>query len=1190
MLFPPRWRSLETRLLLSRARRRQPWRRRRPLLESLEDRRLLATIVVNNPTDTPVAGQTDLRQAIALAATPAFPGADKITFDSSVFGTPKTITLDPSNGQLTLDSDVTIAGPSVGVTIARSTAAGTPDFRIMGVNSGVTATLENLTLTGGNVGSSSGGAIFNSGTLTLTNSTLSGNSATSFGGDGGGIFNSYGGRTTLTNSTLSGNSAYHGGGIFNSFGGTSTQIHTTLTLTNTTLTGNSASNGGGIYNSDFGTATLTNSTLSGNSASGGGGIDNRGTATLTNSTLSGNSAGYSGGIYNRGTATLTLTNSTLSGNSAGGSGGGIENRGTATLTNSTLSGNSAYNGGGIKNLSQAMLTLTNSTLSGNSAGAGGGIFNNGTATLNNTIVANSPSGGDVDNNSGTLTGSHNLIEDGSGGLADTIVADPKLGPLANNGGPTQTMALLAGSPAINAGSNALAVDPSNNGQPLTTDQRGVPFARIAGGTVDIGAYEVQTLHLVVDTTADENNGNYGPGDLSLREAITLANANPGTDTISFDIPGAGVHTINLLSALPLISDPVTIDGTTQPGYSGVPLISLTPSTADPFTGDGLTLLGGGNTVQGLDIGGFNGNGIRITRGGGNVIQNNRIGTDPAGTTARPNSGSGILIEASSNNTILDNLVSGNGAAGITLTDTAAPLGLSDTLSGTVSGSLPDTDVTGVFPSFSGNYSLQGLLQGAFFNLNIPNAPGQLSTTATISNSVTAVTGSTTLGPWSATLSGQGLTQTLNAPASTAPTTIALSEGGIAETFTLTGTLGDFPYTFLGTFSGTFNFPEVGPTTVTGPVTGLMTVAVQETLPPVTSTPTNNQISGNKIGTDVSGNAALGNVLDGILLSNASGTSISGNQISGNGVDQDAAGINVTGVNSSGNVMSNNLIGTNAAGTADLGNSLHGIFVGNGASNNTIGPGNVISGNGMPTNQGVGVYVFGSTTTGNRITGNRIGTNATGTAGLTDSAGLIHPVIGVLISQSSGNTVQGNLISGNRFVGLEIAGGAGGTASGNLVQDNKIGTNFDGTTAIPNGLDGIFISDAPNNTIGGTAAGAGNLISGNGSVGIQLFGPLTRGNVVQGNALGLNSAGRPTLPNRAGGIFVNTGPLNNQVGGTAPDQANRGQTRQQFTVTGFHQSHHQSHAGSKTRHSPPTGRRFRIRGRARTSLRAHSKAH
>ncbi len=696
----------------------------------------------------------------------------------------------------------------------------------------------------------------------------------------------------------------------------------------------------------------------------------------------------------------------------------------------------------------------------------------------------------------------------------------------------------------------------------------------------------EIVNALTFTVTNTNNAGIG----SLRYAMQNADAVPTLKTVKFRIlHGTAPFTIQPLSPLPIISQPTIIDGTTQPGYSGVPLISLTPSTADPFTGDGLTLLGGGNTVQGLDIGGFNGNGIRITRGGGNVIQNNRIGTDPAGTTERPNSGSGILIEASSNNKILDNLVSGNGAAGITLTDTAAPLVLSDTLSGTVSGSLSGT-VSGSFGDFfspgmlSGSYVLQGLLQGAFFNLNVPNAPGQLGTTSTPNYPASPTfTGSTTLGPWSATLSGQGLSQTLNAPASRpAPTTITIpSQGSIIETFTLSGALGGFPYTFLGTFNGT-----VSGTTVTGPVSGPMTVAVQETLLSVTSAPKGNLISGNKIGTDVSGGAALGNVFDGILLSNASGTSISGNQISGNGVGQDAAGINVTGVNSSGNVMSNNLIGTNAAGTADLGNSLHGIFVGNGASNNTVGPGNVISGNGMPTNQGVGVYVFGSTTTGNRITGNRIGTNATGTAGLTDSAGLIHPVIGVLISQSSGNTVQGNLISGNRFLGLEIAGVAGGTASGNLVQGNLIGTNAGGTRAIPNGFDGIFINDAPNNMIGGTAAGAGNLISGNGSVGIQLFGPLTLGNVIQGNALGLDSAGRPTLRNPAGGIFVNTGPLNNTIGGTAPGQANRGQSRPLFTVSGSQQSN----PGSTAQAATAAGRRFRVPGRARISLRAHSTAH
>ena len=152
MLLPPRLRSLEARRLLSRARRRQPWRRRRPLLEALEDRRLLATIVVNNPTDTPVTGQTDLREAIALAATRPTPAPTRSPSTRASSPRPRRSRSTRPRVSSRLDSDVTITGPSVGVTVARSTAAGTPDFRIMGVNSGVTATLENLTITGGNAG------------------------------------------------------------------------------------------------------------------------------------------------------------------------------------------------------------------------------------------------------------------------------------------------------------------------------------------------------------------------------------------------------------------------------------------------------------------------------------------------------------------------------------------------------------------------------------------------------------------------------------------------------------------------------------------------------------------------------------------------------------------------------------------------------------------------------------------------------------------------------------------------------------------------------------------------------------------------------------------------------------------------------------------------------------------------------
>ena len=206
---------------------------------------------------------------------------------------------------------------------------------------------------------------------------------------GGGIFNSIG-TLTVTNSTLSSNSAIYGGGIYNGFYGT-------LIITNSMLSANSASRyGGAIRNDNSGRLTVTNSTLSGNSASRyGGGVYNgySGTLAVTNSTLSGNSASrYGGGIYNGYSGTLAVTNSTLSGNSAI-YGGGIcnDNSGTLTVTNSLVSSNSASRGGAIYNDAAlpGTLTVTNGTLSNNSAQEGGGIYNryDGTLTVNNSIVA-----------------------------------------------------------------------------------------------------------------------------------------------------------------------------------------------------------------------------------------------------------------------------------------------------------------------------------------------------------------------------------------------------------------------------------------------------------------------------------------------------------------------------------------------------------------------------------------------------------------------------------------------------------------------------------------------------------------------------------------------------------------------------------------------------------------------------------
>src|SRR5262249_58650371 len=143
---------------------------------------------------------------------------------------------------------------------------------------------------------------------------------------------------------------------------------------------------------------------------------------------------------------------------------------------------------------------------------------------------------------------------GTSSLTDTLIGDPRLGPLQDHGGPTLTHALLPGSPALDAGSNGLTAG-------ITTDQRGFPFARTAGGTVDIGAYEAQSLSLVVDSTADEQDGDHGPGNLSLREAVALANANPGNDTITFSPAAfAARQTITLTLGALVISDDLSITG------------------------------------------------------------------------------------------------------------------------------------------------------------------------------------------------------------------------------------------------------------------------------------------------------------------------------------------------------------------------------------------------------------------------------------------------------------------------------------------------------------------------------------------------------------------------------------------------------------------------------------------------------
>ena len=307
----------------------------------------------------------------------------------------------------------------------------------------------------------------------------------SFGGAGGGIYTLGATTLTMTNSTVSGNFALGtGGGI---------SAASTVTLTNSTVSGNVTwDNVGGINTT--GAVTLTNSDVSDNRADygGTGGIYSPGGLTMTNSAVSGNWVRDNfGGIY---CGSLMMTNSTVDNNIAwGGAIGGIYATGNTTMTNSTISNNKAQGGsvGGIQ--ADGNVTLTNSTIYGNSATSSfGGLYVrlNKSLTMNNSIIANN-TGGDCSAPGGTfISNGYNIDSDGSCGLLgigdqpNTTVAALNLAALANNGVSTMTHALLGGSLAIDAGTCVNA-----------TDQRGV--ARPQGVTCDIGAYEAKLFLLTV---------------------------------------------------------------------------------------------------------------------------------------------------------------------------------------------------------------------------------------------------------------------------------------------------------------------------------------------------------------------------------------------------------------------------------------------------------------------------------------------------------------------------------------------------------------------------------------------------------------------------------------------------------------------------------------------------------------------
>ena len=378
---------------------------------------------IRTVTTTADSGAGSLRDAIAAAS-----DGETIQFAGALNG--QTIML--TSAELLIDKSITISGPGPSqLTVQRSIAGSTPEFRIFHLTPGHVVSIAGLIISNGvalqgTTPANRGGGIFNDhSVLTVTDCSLNGNSSRS----GGGVFSNgeFSGSATLTinNSTLGGNSADFGAGVFNSAAASSGSA--TLVIAHSTLRDNLAANsGGGIFNEGD---------------NGGNGI-----LTLTNSTLSGNTAAISGGALHNdgfaGTAVAMISHSTLGGNTAGSS----STAGTITNQDGTVE--------------------IGDTILKAAAGANLGVVGGSTITSHGFNLCS-------DNGGGFLTGA-----------GDQLNTDPLLGTLQSNGGPTLTHALLFGSPAVDAGNPSFTPPPD-------FDQRGLGFPRVLNGRINIGSVEMQ---------------------------------------------------------------------------------------------------------------------------------------------------------------------------------------------------------------------------------------------------------------------------------------------------------------------------------------------------------------------------------------------------------------------------------------------------------------------------------------------------------------------------------------------------------------------------------------------------------------------------------------------------------------------------------------------------------------------------
>ncbi len=690
-------------------------------------------------------------------------------------------------------------------------------------------------------------------------------------------------------------------------------------------------------------------------------------------------------------------------------------------------------------------------------------------------------------------------------------------------------------------SQGTATDNLVQGNDIGTNQGGTAAVPNAGDGVFLGG--VLQNGTVVNAPADNTIGGTDPGARNIIAGNTIDGVRLTNGALRNEVEG---------NYIGIASDGATALGN---GAVGVAILDSSDNTIGGSGSDASNVISG-NLSDGVLIETLQ-NGATAT---GNRVEENIIGTNPTIRTALANSFSGVGILDASGNQITSNLISGNLSDGIYIATNRS--------GATTTGNRVEGNVIGLGLDQSGNFiRLENVQNGVEIVDSSNNTVG--GTTAEAGNVISANGGDGVF-----IHGGTYATSDLTTGNRVEGNEIGTDRSGTAEGL---GNLLDGVTITDGASNNTVGGPI--PDTLGGPVTAPGNLISQnnrdgidiETLTTDTAVARNNRVEGNFIGTDAAGTSDSGNHTDGIFVSYSPGNLIGGNTaadrnlVSGNfafGIVVQGNAISITGPDgnsisggeASGNLVEGNLVGTKASGSGrDVTDSLPLPFVSNlqggieldQASGNTIGgtdPGakNVISGN-----IGAGVLLTGSVgflSSENLVEGNYIGPDVTGSIVIGNTGSGV-----VLDFASNYNTIGGtnpgarNIISGNLGSGITLQR----LAFNNVVEGNFIGTDLTGTrrpllentsTTQGNIQDGItFVNIAVDNTIGGTAPGAANVIAGNGGNGISLSSGST-GDLVLGNLIGTDvSSSSTTLGNALNGLLISD-VSGNTIGATTPAPA------------------------------------------------------